>query len=171
MTSDEQGKVMDETGDVVGFFVSSIVAKRAVACMTALAHVTDKQLESGEVLHTGLAIKDLLAALERILRSYRVLKPVGYPLSDAEKIAESAIACAKSTNQKLDGEINPEDIRTETYAKNNGGFVMAPDSGIRLFHTPTGISAECNDERSQHRNRAVAFERLTEALNKMKGGA
>lgn len=38
---------------------------------------------------------ELMAALERMLRSYRVLKPVGYPLSDAEKIAESAIASVK----------------------------------------------------------------------------
>lgn len=53
----------------------------------------------GEAIDSAVALieqrDELLAALERMLRSYRVLKPVGYPLSDAEKIAESAIASVK----------------------------------------------------------------------------
>lgn len=61
-----------------------------------VAHMTDQL--AGEKSNVELANQqrdELLAALERMLRSYRVLKPVGYPLSDAEKIAESAIASVK----------------------------------------------------------------------------
>ena len=77
MTSDEQGKVIDDSGEVVGFFVSSIVAKRAVACMTALAHVTDKQMESGELLHMGQAIKDLTKQRDELLARLDVICEVG----------------------------------------------------------------------------------------------
>jgi hypothetical protein len=101
MTSDEQGKVMDETGEAVGFFVSSIVAKRAAACVTALSHVTDKQLESGELLHMGQAIKDLtkqrdtlLMICEELQESAEYWSEYFVPLGIVERL-DAAVASVK----------------------------------------------------------------------------
>ncbi|MDR0277042.1 MAG: peptide chain release factor 1 [Paucimonas sp.] len=83
------------------------------------------------------------------------------------------VAVLPEPDEQVAIEINPADLRVDTYRASGAGgqHVNKTDSAIRITHLPTGIVVECQEERSQHKNRARAMAWLSAKLNDMQTSA
>jgi len=98
------------------------------------------------------------------------------PATEAQgRIHTSActVAVMPEPDEAAEVTLNPADLRIDTFRASGAGgqHINKTDSAIRVTHLPTGLVAECQDDRSQHRNKAKALAVLQARLQDREGSA
>ena len=97
---------------------------------------------------------------------HRLVRKSPFDSSGGRHTSFSSIFVYPEVDDSIEIDINPADIRTDTYRASGAGgqHINKTDSAVRLTHGPTGIVVQCQNDRSQHRNRAEAMQMLKAKL-------
>ncbi len=97
---------------------------------------------------------------------HRLVRKSPFDSGNRRHTSFSSVFVSPEIDDSFEVEVNPADVRTDTYRASGAGgqHVNKTDSAIRLTHLPTGIVVQCQNDRSQHKNRDQAWKQLKAKL-------
>lgn len=97
---------------------------------------------------------------------HRLVRKSPFDSGNRRHTSFAAVFVSPEIDDEIEIDINPADIRTDVYRASGAGgqHVNRTESAVRLTHLPTGIVVACQNDRSQHKNKATAMKQLKAKL-------